>query len=152
MNEPPVRVERRVSAPPERVYAYFTDPDLWQRWQGTGATLDARPGGALHIRMAGSETAGARGHFVELDPPRRIVVTWGWVDAPFGAVPPDSTTVEIELIPDGDGTLIRLTHRDLPRQLGDRHVAGWTLYLERLGVILAGGDPGPDPSLAAPPA
>jgi len=147
----PVQVERRVAATPERVYAYFTDAALWARWQGTGATLNARPGGELHVRMGGSESAGARGRFVTLEPPSRLVVTWGWIDAPFGPVPPGSTTVEIELIADGDGTLIRLTHHGLPPELGDQHDAGWSLYLTRLATVVAGGDPGPDPSLTPPP-
>lgn len=151
MTTPPVRVERRVAAPPETVYAYFTDPALWSRWQGTGAALEPRVGGELHIRMAGSETAGARGRFLELDPPHRIVISWGWVDAPFGPVPPGSTTVEIELLPDGDGTLVRLTHHGLPDALRDQHTDGWALYLDRLATVVAGGEPGPDPSLAPRP-
>lgn len=103
MSEPALRVERRVEAPPERVYAYFTDPELWSRWQGTGAAFDARPGGELHIRMGGSVRAGAHGRFVTLEPPHRLVLTWGWIDAPFGPVPPGSTTVESSSSPTAPG-------------------------------------------------
>jgi hypothetical protein len=51
-----------------------------------------------------------------------------------------------------DGTLIRLTHRGLPPELDEQHDAGWSRYLEQLATVVAGGDPGPDPSLTPPPA
>ena len=54
----------------------------------------------------------ARGEFVELDPPHRLVFTWGWQDNPV--VPPGSTTVEVTLQAIDDGTLVRLVHRGLP--------------------------------------
>ena len=54
--------------------------------------------------------------------------------------------MEIDLIPQGGGTLVRLTHSGLPTQESrDMHLEGWAHYVERLGVAAAGGDPGPDP-------
>ena len=48
-------------------------------------------------------------------------------------MPPGSSTVEIELVPEGDGTLLRFTHRDLPSaEAADSHSKGWDHYLERL--------------------
>ena len=55
----------------------------------------------------------AVGRFLQVDPPRRIVFTWGW-DIERSPLPPGASVVEVELIPQGDGTLLRLTHRDLP--------------------------------------
>jgi hypothetical protein len=52
--------------------------------------------------------------------------------------------VEIDLTPQGAGTLLRLTHRDLPPGEVPAHQAGWSHYLERLAVRAGGGDPGPD--------
>ena len=46
-----ITMTRRIRAAPERVYGFFTDPALWARWQGTSATVDARPGGLLQIAM-----------------------------------------------------------------------------------------------------
>ena len=48
----------------------------------------------------------ARGEYVEVDPPSRVVFTWGWEDQET-AVPPGSSTVEITLTPDGEGTKVR---------------------------------------------
>ena len=61
-------------------------------------------------------------------------------------MPPGSTTVTIELEPNGTGTLLRLTHSPLfPPPVAEHHRQGWERYLERLRVRAEGGDPGPDP-------
>jgi uncharacterized protein YndB with AHSA1/START domain len=143
--------EVRVAARPETVFSYFTDPSKLTQWMGAQATLDPRPGGVCRIAFQGSaaapagETAGVMmGEFVEVDPPRRIALTWGW-EAELLALPPQSTVVEISLIPEGDETVVRLVHRQLPAAAVGFHRAGWTHYLGRLAVAAGGGDPGVDP-------
>ena len=65
-----------VAAPPEEVFSYFTDPARYVRWMGAEAKLNPVPGGEYRIRMGdGFE---ATGEFTELDPPRRLVFTWGF--------------------------------------------------------------------------
>jgi uncharacterized protein YndB with AHSA1/START domain len=140
-----VVVERHVAAAPSAVYAYFTDSDRWARWQGAHATIEARPGGPFRMVMGNGMCA--RGQFVELVPDKRVVFTWGWVDMP--ELPPGSTIVEIDLEETGDGTLIRLTHRELPAGQADVHRMGWAHYMERLARCAAGDDPGPDPGPGA---
>jgi hypothetical protein len=57
-----------------------------------------------------------------------------------------SSTIEIELIRDGDGTKLRFTHRDLPSaEAAESHSHGWDHYLERLVVAARGEDAGEDP-------
>jgi len=138
---------RRIRAAPAHVYAFFTDPALWARWQGTSATVDAQPDGVLQVTMGPDGSGRAEGRFVELDPFERIVFTWGWASSPLSTLPPGSTVVTIHLRPDGDGTLVTLTHDLLPQGELDIHEAGWSLYLDRLVTVVEGGDPGPDPSL-----
>jgi hypothetical protein len=58
---------------------------------------------------------------------------------------PGSTTVEIRLRPDGDGTLLELAHRNLPAEELRQHGIGWGHFLGRLVVAATGADPGPDP-------
>jgi uncharacterized protein YndB with AHSA1/START domain len=135
-------VERHVKASPETVFRFFTDPRRWLQWQGVDAELEVRPGGRFRMDVTGD--GWASGHFVEVVPPRRIVFTWGW-EADGSPVAPGSSTVEVELEPDGDGTRVRLTHRNLPGAAFATHQAGWDHYLDRLVVRAAGGDPGPDP-------
>jgi uncharacterized protein YndB with AHSA1/START domain len=143
-----ITVTRRIRATPERIYTFFTDPALWARWQGTSTTVDPRPGGLLQVAMGHGGSGLAEGRFVELDPFERIVFTWGWATSPLSTLPPGSTVVTVVLRPDGDGTLVTLTHDSLPQLERDIHEAGWSLYLDRLVTVAEGGDPGPDPSLA----
>lgn len=135
-----VRVERRIDAPPEDVYAYLTDSVRWARWQGESAEIEAVPGGLFRMTMANGGIA--EGQFVELVPAVRVVFTWGWRGSEV--IPPGSSTVEIDLTPEGGGTLLRLTHRDLPAEQEPVHLAGWNHYLPRLAAVAGGLDPGPD--------
>jgi uncharacterized protein YndB with AHSA1/START domain len=133
-------VERRVAAPPSAVFAYLTDGDRWARWQGASADIDARPDGLFRVTMA--DGSAAEGRFIEVVADTRVVFTWGWRGSP--TLPPGSSTVEIHLVPDGDGTLVRLTHRGLPALDRPIHLIGWQHYVARLATAGAGGDPGPD--------
>ncbi len=68
-------------------------------------------------------------------------------------VPPGSSLVEIDLIEQPDGTLVRLTHSGLPNaEQCASHSEGWAHYLGRLAAVAAGRDPGPDPFHGHPPA
>jgi uncharacterized protein YndB with AHSA1/START domain len=138
-----VEVEVRIEASPETVFDFFTDPDKMIQWMGRSAELDPRRGGALRCDMNGRNVAS--GEYVELDPPRRVVFTWGW-EGEDSVTPPGSSTVEVLLVPDGNGTRLRLIHRDLPSaESAERHGQGWRHYGERLATAAAGGDPGEDP-------
>ena len=132
--------EIRIDARPETVFQYFTDPTRMIEWKGRSATLDPRPGGAYRVEI--NDVATVSGEYLEVEPPSRVVFTWGWEGNP---VEPGSTTVEVELVPDGQGTLVRLTHRGLPPGERDAHRTGWTHYLGRLAEAAAGRDPGRDP-------
>jgi uncharacterized protein YndB with AHSA1/START domain len=57
------------------VFAFFTDAELYPRWMGREATLDPRPGGIY--RCVVHDTATVLGEYVVVEPPRRVVFTWG---------------------------------------------------------------------------
>ena len=138
-----VEVSVHIAASPETVFAYFTDPSRYIQWMGRDATLEPVPGGAYRILMRdGIEAAGK---FIEVDPPHRLVFTWGWTHD--HAVAPGSTRVVVTLQADSGGTRVLLRHYDLPDD-GQRehHRKGWDLYLNRLDLRILGGDPGPDPN------
>jgi uncharacterized protein YndB with AHSA1/START domain len=134
--------EIRIRAAPRTVFEFLIDPGKLVRWMGTDAALDPRPGGIYHVNVNGHETVSGR--FVEVVPFTRVVFTWGWDDGAL-SVPPGSTIVEIVLEPDGEDTRLRLTHQGLGPDMRPFHDAGWRHYLNRLAVLAAGGDPGPDP-------
>jgi uncharacterized protein YndB with AHSA1/START domain len=138
----PVVVERHIAAAPATVFSFFADTARWLRWQGVEGEIELRPGGVFRMNVRGDGFA--LGNFLEVVPDRRLVFTWGWEHESLG-VPPGSTVVEIELEPEGEGTKLRLTHRELPAPAADLHRRGWLHYTARLGVAAEGGDPGPDP-------
>jgi uncharacterized protein YndB with AHSA1/START domain len=130
--EAPVTASVRIAAPPDVVFLYFTDPALAVKWIADSAYLDARPGGTFSIDVRGNP---ARGQYLEVDPPRRVVFTWGIEES--ADLPPGSSTVEVVLEPDGDGTVVTLTHRDLPTaEFRRSHQEGWTEFLGLLTELL----------------
>jgi len=129
----PVTASVRIAAPPEVVFPYFTDPALAVKWIANAAHLDARPGGTLAIDVRGNP---ARGAYVVVDPPHRVVFTWG-IEGREDFLP-GSSTVEVVLQADGDESVVTLTHRDLPSEDYRRsHREGWGEFLgllaERVG-------------------
>ena len=141
-----VEREVRIAARPETVFDFFVDPEKMVRWKGRRAELDPRPGGVYRVDI--NDQAIARGEYVEIDAPNRVVFTWGWEGQETGehAVAPGSSRVEVDLTPDGDGTLVRLRHLDLPEQSREIHGQGWDMYLGRLAAAAEARDPAADPS------
>jgi uncharacterized protein YndB with AHSA1/START domain len=135
----------RIAAPPGVVFELLVDAEQMSRWMGLRNELSAEPGGRLRIEINGRDVAA--GHYVTVERPTRVVFTWGWEAS--AEMPPGSSTVEIALEPEGDGTLLTLAHHDCPPAMLDAHATGWGHYLDRLAVA-ATGDAGPDP-WATPP-
>jgi len=137
-----------IAARPETVWELLVDPKQATRWMGMTASFDLHPGGAYRVEVIPNNVAS--GKFVEIDPPRRLVFTWGW-ESGTSTVPPGSSTVIFELERHGDGTLLHFTHRDLPNtDAAAKHAHGWEHYLERLQMCGAGGDAGVDPWTTGP--
>jgi len=126
-----VESEIRIAGTPEVVFAYLLVPDKMVRLMGVQAESDPRPGGTFRFRTTVHPHYVAAGRYVEIDPPSRLVFTWGWEPNPnLGEgqldLPPGTSTVEVELVADGDGTLLRLRHSGLPTQTACRfHAMGW---------------------------
>jgi uncharacterized protein YndB with AHSA1/START domain len=136
--------EIAIAARPETVWELLVDPEQAVKWMGMTASFDLRPGGLYQVEVIPGHTA--RGEFVEIDPPHRLVHTFGWEPESGSIVASGSTTIEYELVPDGDGTLLRFTHRELPNvDAVASHAHGWDHYLARLALAATGGDPGTDP-------
>jgi uncharacterized protein YndB with AHSA1/START domain len=141
-----VRRETRIAAPPATVFAFLTDPDKILRWMGTEATTEPNPGGLYLIKLSGDRIA--RGEFREVVPVHRLAYSFGWEGSE--AVPPGSSLIEIDLLEQDGGTLLRLTQSGLPdAEQCARHSEGWAHYVGRLATAASGRDPGPDRGPAA---
>lgn len=124
--------EIHISASPETVFAFFTDPDQHIRWMGLQATLDPTPGGIYRVQY---DHATALGEFVTVEPPHRIVFTWGFIDN--HEVPGSSSTVEVTLVAERGGTTVRLAHTGLPHPALSPHDQGWRGHLAQLATSAA---------------
>lgn len=140
MSDGEYTTQLHIDATPGEVFPYLTDATLIVQWMGDWANLDPTVGGRFVVDINGVPI---RGHYLTVDPPNRVVFTWGTPG--HDRMPPDSTTVEITLHEDGGGTLVELVHRQLPDQDLPQHGIGWGHFLERLASAASGTSPGPDP-------
>jgi uncharacterized protein YndB with AHSA1/START domain len=130
-------VEREVliNASPATVYRHLTTVDGLLRWMAVEAVSEAVRGGA--IRWTYQNGAVMLGRYLELTPPRRIVISYGWQDGGRMGIQPETTQVEIDLLDEGGKTRLRLLHRDLPDEHANFHQMGWTYFLGRLVELFA---------------
>jgi uncharacterized protein YndB with AHSA1/START domain len=138
--KPSLALKRRLNAPPAKVFSAWTDPKKIARWfcplqcEPKLAESDARVGGRYRIvvRSPDGEEHDVSGTFHEVVPNEKLVFSWAW-----RSTPERESLVTVELKPDGDGTLLTLTHeRFFDEAARDRHQAGWSPILDRLAQEL----------------
>ncbi|HKY15219.1 MAG TPA: SRPBCC domain-containing protein [Microthrixaceae bacterium] len=121
-----------IEAPPEVVFDHLVTSEGMTAWMGQRAELDATPGGVFSVDIDGNPI---RGEYVEVDRPRRVVVTWGLLGS--DTLPVGSTRVEFRLTPIDSGTRVDFTHTGLPESQLAPHAEGWAHFLGRLDKITA---------------
>lgn len=125
----PLEREIYIEATPEVVFAFFIDASKIALWLGRQANLEPKMGGQVRVEVNDSRII--MGEFVNLVPYHLIVFTWGWEG--HANVPPGSSTVEVRLEPEGEGTWVRITHHGLPNdQEHANHTRAWDAALVRL--------------------
>ena len=132
---------RRIAARPSIVFEAMTTAEGVAAWFGPDdlpvvrAEMDARVGVAyrVHFRTLDGREHEAYGEYLEVVPPRRIVMSWSWA---LGGVPEErgrTSRIEIELTPSGDGTMLTFTHTALWDEASEKsHTGGWTGALNKL--------------------
>jgi len=122
-----------IQAAPQTVFSFFTDNDRWASWWGAGSTIDPKSGGRVYIRHAnGIESSG---EVVEVQPPIRIVFTYGFNSG--SPIPPGSSRVTISLEQHGAATRLDLRHEFPEATTRDEHVQGWRYQLSVFGNVVA---------------
>jgi uncharacterized protein YndB with AHSA1/START domain len=143
--EPGLTLKRRLDAPPQAVYAAWVDPAQVTRWFGpdSGAALsaeiDAQAGGRFHIafRTENGERHDVSDVYREVSPCEKLVFTWAWK-----STPDRESLVTIDLKPDGDGTMLTLTHEQFFDEAArDNHRSGWMGALDKLERLYGGAGP-----------
>jgi uncharacterized protein YndB with AHSA1/START domain len=132
---------RRIAARPSIVFEAMTTAEGVAAWYGPDdlpvvrAEMDARVGGAyrVHFRTLDGHDHEACGEFLEVVPPRRIVMSWRWA---IGGAPEElgrTSRIEIDLTPIGNGTELTFTHAALSNEASAKsHTWGWTGALHKL--------------------
>jgi uncharacterized protein YndB with AHSA1/START domain len=138
------RIEREllVDATPEVVYEVISSPEHLREWWPDGAELDPVPGATGAITF-GDPTAPDAAivplTVLEADPPRRFAFRWAYDEGP--ATETNSFLVTFDLVPSGDGTLLRFKETGFRERGWEAavleeayldHVRGWDLFLPRL--------------------
>jgi uncharacterized protein YndB with AHSA1/START domain len=123
----------------EDVFRAWTDPGIVPRWFGglegfitANAELDPRPGGRFRfaIDFPDGQRTYAVGKYLEFDPPRRLVFTWGWE----GMLPDaGESLVTVDFFAVGSETDLMITHeRNASEDIASFHAFGWNLSVKRL--------------------
>jgi uncharacterized protein YndB with AHSA1/START domain len=141
-----VRVARRFSASPERVFDAWLDRDKVHEWMVVAAAvqpsrgvvvrteLDARVGGSFcFVDLRNGEELEHVGEYLDIDRPRRLVFTW--TDSKHA---PDGGRVTIEIVPLEMGCELALTHETRAGAAGSsaRTEREWGVMLEAIAATL----------------
>src|SRR5712691_11456362 len=134
-----LEIKRFINAPRDRVYAAWTNPAQLKEWFGPenvqtrDLIADARVGGEFRWDLINSEgeEMTVRGEYRELQPGKKIVFSWQWLDDEDWEN--QISIVTVELFDREGGTELRLTHEQLPNeQSRDGHTRGWNSALDKL--------------------
>ena len=125
-------MERLIAAPPERVFDLWTDPELLVQWWGPdgfdvpASALDVQPGGRWKTTMRSPDGAlhTVSGVYRLIEPPRRLVFTWGWDDEQGVRGHETEVTVTFEATPGGTRLVLQQQTFQSAEQR-DRHSHGW---------------------------
>ncbi|MBA5775970.1 SRPBCC family protein [Stappia sp. F7233] len=139
-------IQRRLPGPIERVWAYLTESDLRRQWLAAGE-MEMKAGSAFEFVWRNEELSDPPGkrpdgfaeenrmqsRILEIDPPRKLVFTWG-----------AEGEVSFELAERAGGVLLTVIHRRLPDRATMLNVsAGWHMHLDVLAARLDGVAPEP---------
>jgi uncharacterized protein YndB with AHSA1/START domain len=127
----------RISARPETLWKYWTDPERICAWWGIAAELDPQPGGVFCVEMDGGPVM--RGEYVQLAPFERLVFTFGWEQTEGApAIGPGESRVEVTLVEDAGDTIMTVRHTGIPDALAELHDSGWSQFLAALVSAVTG--------------
>lgn len=145
-NEPPATLHliarRRIAAPPEVVFAAWTEPEQLKRWWGprgivcTEAEIDLRVGGRYRLanRDAEGRVVWIGGVFERVEPPHRLVYTWAHEPTEAST---EHSRVTVRFEARGEDTEVIVVHERLQTESSrERHGVGWEGCLDGLARLL----------------
>lgn len=136
---PALVIRRILNASPQRVYEAWTQPRLATEFicpediTVDEVSLDVRVGGSYHIAMRrpDGEVWTVRGVYQDVQPGKRLAMTWKWDEE--HPADEQETLLTIELTPHGRGTELTLTHeRFTSEESRGNHEHGWNSMLDKM--------------------
>lgn len=136
---PALVIRRTLNASPQRVYEAWTQPSLATEFicpediTVDEVSLDVRVGGAYHIAMRrpDGEVWTVRGVYQDVQPGKRISMTWKWDEE--NPEDEQETLLTIDLAPHGSGTELTLTQeRFTSEESRGNHEHGWNSLLDKM--------------------
>jgi uncharacterized protein YndB with AHSA1/START domain len=139
-------IQRLLPGPIERVWAYLTESDLRRQWLASGE-MEMKVGAPVELVWRNDELTSPPGQrppnfpaehkmqcqITELDPPRKLAITWG-----------STGGVSFELKPAGNRVLLTLIHHRMPDRATMLNIsAGWHMHLDVLVARFSGEEPEP---------
>ena len=144
--------QTHIRATPEAVWQALTDPEFTRRYFHRTAVDSTWERGAGFRMILPDGADAVDGVVEEVDPPRRLVVTWHVLyDAEMAEEPPGR--VEWLITPSADGvTRVTTIHRDLALspKTSEEVGYGWTWVLDSMKSFLETGEPLPGDPLDPP--
>lgn len=134
--KPSLTLKRRLNAPPERVYAAWTNANHLLKWFGPDAgevrkvETDVRVGGrySIHFNTQDGEEHTVGGIYREVVPNEKLAFTWAWI-----TMPERESFVTVTIRRDGEGCILTLHHEQFAdAEARDRHEWGWNGCLNKL--------------------
>ena len=132
--ESAIQFVRLLPAPPDKAWAFLTEPARVAEWYGEGV-IEPREGGKVEL-MGGH----IRGVVTGWRPQQFFAHTWN-VFSPGETVSGWPVSyLEFALAPEGDQTKLTLTHRPIPERMQPQTMMGWHTFLDMLETGLLGQD------------
>lgn len=138
-----LRLERRLKAPAEAVFAALTSDAAVARWFGPSDDFevkvhewDCRLGGRYRVEFVtpSGEHHIVMGEFNALEPNRTVAYTWSWEGQP-----PIETVVTFRIEGGEVESRLRFSHEGFPgEEMRDHHLTGWSGSMDRLEWELEG--------------
>jgi uncharacterized protein YndB with AHSA1/START domain len=141
-----LKIQRLLPGPIERVWAYLTESDLRRQWLAAGE-MEMKVGAPVELVWRNDELTNPPGQrppgfpdehrmqsqITELDPPRKLAITWG-----------STGSVSFELEPKGNNVLLTVIHRRVTDRATLLNVSGgWHMHLDTLVARMTGKEPAP---------